>query len=62
MYRGYPLLQAFLSWKNHVTAKIVHVMVITVHVMANIAHVTADIMHVMADKTVEEAYCHPFTG
>ena len=41
-------LKPLLSWKNHVTAKIVCV-------AANILHVVANISRVVADKAVEEA-------
>ena len=40
-----------LSWKNYVTAKIVHV-------AANISHVVANILRVTADKAFEEAKCY----
>ena len=40
-----------LSWKNYVTAKIVHV-------AANILHVVANILRVTADKAFEEAKCY----
>ena len=44
-----------LSWKNHVTAKIVCVAADILYVAAIIARVAAIIARVVADMTVEEA-------
>ena len=48
-------LKPLLSWKNHVTAKIVCVAANILYVAAIIARVAAIIARVVADMTVEEA-------
>ena len=49
------LKMPLLSWKNHVTAKIVCVAANILYVAAIIARVAAIIARVVADMTVEEA-------
>ena len=53
--KKHGLKMPLLSWKNHVTAKIVCVAANILYVAAIIARVAAIIARVVADMTVEEA-------